>query len=420
MGRKGCADGGTSVTLDLSLTAVVDGASGMLLAIIGAGSLAFARDRRGRLMSLCVVAFGAWKVVDNFLRADSPSAQLVIDALAGATVLACGVLSVDLARGATKAQRAALAGAVLVMLMASGLVVARGYDVRGGPIGLLNGLENFLAALALVFVGASASVAFATEERRDHRIGLALLAFALAPWGLWQVVPYPTDLRNLELIGALTAAAIVSLLCWLIPVARGPDRRIARTVTLTFLGAALLMMTWNLGLKFAGLDPSRDYGVSGIIRTIGAVGLVFAIVKFDLLGAPLPKLVIRSGQAAGVFLALLLIVAQVAQNFLAAKYGLLLGGVIAGCFLFAASPVQRMIERRGERRVGVQPASSQSELVFKAAVRTAISEGPVTPAQERHLSEVAHHLGIGAMDMIRLKQEVETEGASVRVKEADS
>jgi hypothetical protein len=195
----------------------------------------------------------------------------------------------------------------------------------------------------------------------------------------------------------------------------GSDSRIARNVFLSFCLATAL---GEMAVSF--LATGLDDAMFGVNRTIAAVVLALTIFRYDILSTPLPASTLRRGALASVALATLFVVAQVAQNFFAAQYGLLLGGVIAGCFLFAAQPVQRMIERRSERRVGVQPASSQSELVFKAAVRTAISEGPVTSAQERHLSEVAHHLGIGAMDMIRLKQEVEAEGASVRVKEADS
>jgi hypothetical protein len=151
-----------------------------------------------------------------------------------------------------------------------------------------------------------------------------------------------------------------------------------------------------------------------VIRTLGALALAIAILRYDLLDVPLPRVALRSGPLAAATLALVFIVAQVAQNFFAAQYGLLLGGIIAGTFLFAAQPVQRMIERRGERRVGVEPASSQSELVFKAAVRAALAEGPLTRAQDAHLAEVAHHLGIGPRDMVRLTREVEDERLDVR------
>jgi hypothetical protein len=79
-----------------------------------------------------------------------------------------------------------------------------------------------------------------------------------------------------------------------------------------------------------------------------------------------------------------------------------------------------MIERRGERRVTLGGAGAREQTAFKAAVRAALAEGPITPRQVEHLSEVAESLGIGPKDMTRLKHEVEKEGAEVRLKETES
>jgi hypothetical protein len=153
---------------------------------------------------------------------------------------------------------------------------------------------------------------------------------------------------------------------------------------------------------------------------LGSALIVWGAAKLGLLRSTSQIRASAYSTLAFFSLASLFIVAQVAQNFFAAQYGLLLGGVIAGCFLFAAQPVQRLIERRGERRVGAEPASSQAELVFKAAVRTAIALGPLTREHDPHLAEVAHHLGIGARDMVRLTREVEREAESVKIGEAES
>jgi hypothetical protein len=247
--------------------------------------------------------------------------------------------------------------------------------------------------VALIAVGISADVAL--------RSGEAVSLFATQGVSVW----------------FLYLAVLLAAGSWSVPLARPGGGRQAR--------AALMALFALLGLPLLGavdgtILASYATPTYGVVRLVGAVLVVWGAARLGALPSDRGSKTRAGSVVAFLGLALLFVVAQVAQNFFAAQYGLLLGGVIAGCFLFAAQPVQRMIERRGERRVGVEPASSQSELVFKAAVRTAISEGPITPAQERHLSEVAHHLGIGAMDMIRLKQEVETEGASVRVKEADS
>jgi hypothetical protein len=58
--------------------------------------------------------------------------------------------------------------------------------------------------------------------------------------------------------------------------------------------------------------------------------------------------------------------------------------------------------------------------VFKAAIRAALAEGPLTRAQDAHLAEVAHHLGIGPRDMVRLTREAENERLDVRFREEPS
>ena len=139
---------------------------------------------------------------------------------------------------------------------------------------------------------------------------------------------------------------------------------------------------------------ANDYGVFGILRTIGVIFLVVAVVKDNLLGIPLPRLVVKRGVLAGAALAILFIVAQVAQNVFSAQYGLLGGGVIAGTFLFAASPVQRAFERRQTGDPVPRGGENRAEASYRKAVEWALRDGKLNRDEEGHLHELAHNLGI--------------------------
>jgi hypothetical protein len=282
---------------------------------------------------------------------------------------------------------------------------------------------------------AGAAIGFARSADSRTRRGLAALGFGLGiisifssaqPFGVnaslargslsdaqYSRLLEPTTLAWNDIGFALDLLiAAAPIVAW-IAASQRHDGRVARNVALGLVLGGLA------GLALPVFGGTRDFGGYAIIRTIGVVALALAVFRHDVLGvgfawAP------RRGALGLAALGALFIVAQVAQNFFAAQYGLLLGGVIAGCFLFAAQPVQRMIERRGERRVTVGSASVREQTAFKAAVRAALAEGPLTPRQVEHLSEVAESLGIGPKDMTRLKHEVENEGAEVRLKETES
>jgi hypothetical protein len=159
-----------------------------------------------------------------------------------------------------------------------------------------------------------------------------------------------------------------------------------------------------------------DSGTFGAVRTVGAIFLVLAVVKGDVLEVQLPRLAVRRGAIATGALAALFIVAQVAQNFFSAQYGLYMGGLVAGVFLFAASPIQRSFERMGNRLPAPTPSGARDGLpdpsrfeAYRAAVRAAVADGVMTPTEEEHLADVAHHLNLSPRDALRLRREVERE-----------
>jgi hypothetical protein len=408
------------VTLDFSASAIVDAGSGLLFFAIGLGAIITSRGRPRALAlgALCCV-FGAAMGINNLYAATLPIADSL---LFDATAILAVAMGVILLRRAPPSGLA-IGVAPLVLGLVSILIWIPGFFST--PLSE-EAAAFTLMLIALAALAGACSVAYAGVTDLVERRALVLLALAFGLYpafkGAWnfQINAYfgRPDFPLYELPPVI--ASVASTLAW-IPGPRTPERRLARNVVLAFALSAMA------GAFFIAIESTiapntlpADHGSPGFLRTVAAAALAWAILRFDLLGVPLPRIVVRRGTVATIALALLFIVAQVAQNFFAAQYGLLLGGVIAGCFLFAAQPVQRMIERRGERRVGVEPARSAAELAFKAAVRAALALGPLTREHDPHLAEVAHHLGIGAREMVRLTREVEREAASVRIGEAES
>jgi hypothetical protein len=124
----------------------------------------------------------------------------------------------------------------------------------------------------------------------------------------------------------------------------------------------------------------------------------------------------RSTVGAGS-LALLFIVAQIGQNFFSAEFGLLVGGIVAGTFLFAAQPVQRALEsgafagrtrRSPATRVGSETSDSveRREPTYRLTVGRFLANGPLGPADEIALGHLADSLRIGAGRAAELRHEV--------------
>jgi hypothetical protein len=166
----------------------------------------------------------------------------------------------------------------------------------------------------------------------------------------------------------------------------------------------------------AAQEFQNFFGAYGIIRTVGVACLAYGVLRHDLLGVPLPRLAAQRGVATTVALASLFIVAQVAQNFFAAQYGLLMGGVVAGTVVFAASPIQRAMEAKATRQprepapVAAAPIARR-EQTYRNALRLALRDRKLTAEEESHLFELAEDLGIGAGRAFQLKREIEGEVA---------
>lgn len=257
---------------------------------------------------------------------------------------------------------------------------------------------NFMA-LAMIGVVVAAALLHrrlpvsASRARRFH--GLSAIAFG--GYALWYLAPSAESLPwlGIPFVGAVAATSIA----WL-GATRDHEPRLARNVLLTLCAFATASLLYY-GVVAPTYMDGQTSGTSGIVRTMTAAALAWAILRFDE-GSDESRRYISAVRLAG--LAALFVVAEVAQNFLSAEYGLLMGGIVAGALFFAARPIERALERR-------QPAGAPvaKERSFLAAARRFHRNGTITHEEERELMILAEHLGIPASRAYELRDEVQRE-----------
>ncbi len=266
---------------------------------------------------------------------------------------------------------------------------------------------GLLAALALLIVsGALAFRALPSDDQIGRRAVAALtVAFglftmfwvegsAIAPVGFAS----PAAIVTFASIFLLGLVAIAGATMFVIPPLPVPSLGRGVFAALTFAGFLAAPALLATGVDFAA--ASAGFGIFGILRTIGAVFLVRAVLRYGLLGVPLPTFAVRRGTIATGALAVLFIVAQIAQNVLSSAYGLITGGLVAGAFLFAAQPLQRamenLISNRGARtpRPVTSGAATENERVYRLALEKFGADGRVTADEELALAHLADVMGI--------------------------
>ncbi len=231
---------------------------------------------------------------------------------------------------------------------------------------------------------AVASLALHWKHAPEKSNGLPLLAAGLA------LVPLAT-LSSAAVYspgeGLLAAFAVACILPWL-PLARSGVGSIGRNVALGLLFWAVL---WETYVPFWRPLLSLQ-GALGVIQVVAALAMARSLLQARVFGIDPPAFAQRRGTLTAVALAALFVVAQVAQNFLQAEYGLLLGGLIAGIVLFAVNPLQKAIERRSQPANRLSRAEAESS--YRKAVNLALRDRSVTREEEGHLHELARDLGI--------------------------
>lgn len=341
---------------------------------------------------------------------------MVVSVLAAAFA---GALAWTLAQQAPRRERIAIGagGAVAVALLAAGTFAdpaAIGAAFGAPPelaslAGYTLGLFT-LMVLAIIAAGAAAGAAYGSNADPVQRRALAALGFGLLAFPAYvgsRGIAYPLPVGyNLSVALGIVGA----LIAWR-PRDLG-DGASRRSVFLALLGLALASLAYAVVGRPMGITMPLDQGAGGSVRTLAAFVLARAILRGGLLDLEPPQLARRRGAAPLGALAAFFIVAQVAQNFLSAQYGLLMGGIVAGAFAFAAQPLQRLMEPASlapSRAAPSARASGEHDEAYRAAVRVALRDRRLTRDEEVALADVAERLGIGARRAAEIRHDVERE-----------
>lgn len=407
---------------------VINAGGAFLFLVAGIAILVLARRTRlGLRLGAFATTFGLAYVVGNVVRDDGPVAAAVLLATALASAVCLGVLILEVLRPVSRTARrrvALLAGGLCVgAAIASAMVLALvvGLVEAPQPKDAVEALEpeesttgGMLAGFLMVFVieplllvllaaTAQAPIGGSRAQYKGRlMVGLAAGLFAanIIMDAAASSSPNAGRIGLVEDGVGILFGVVVGFTAWLVLRGCPPgEERFARRAF-----AAILVVGVLGCLQQLFVEQTVDLGPYGLMRTVGAVLLFLAVVRYDVLEVPLPRLAVRRGTLAGAALAVLFIVAQVAQSF-TAKFPLLMG-VLAGALVFAASQIQRAIERGSG-----QTKPSTAVAGYKAALRAAMRDGTLTRREERHLAEVAVALGISPVQALDLRDDVEREPA---------
>lgn len=426
------------MALDLSSGSIIRAGSGILYVLLGAALLARrSPTRASRTLGAFALLFGSGFILVNLIiNADPPDPALLGPAtlvVVGTRLAFAGVgvalaLTVPPARREERAAFTTIGAGFLVAIAFDALVWTPegvvAFDAKLAiPTRLL--LADAYGSLALIWLIVALPLlcawryALSSDDPTRSilvRVGLAAAFYAAAASasdatgeiGTTGSFTSPSSAR----LGL--AIVLVSSATWLWAHARAPSRGalLAAVAPLAFGLVALAADVW--------LGPARadQVGFIGIARILGWLALLQLVLGHPDVGLKLPGLKPNRSAVTLGSLALLFVVAQVAESFFAAKYGLIFGGVAAGAFLFAASPIQRAIER-GTAPWQDAPAASLSasdanERAFRDAVRLAWKDRRFDRQEEIALANLADRLGLSARRATEIRHDVEEEKGVAR------
>ncbi|MHB8605935.1 MAG: hypothetical protein ACYDCK_11840 [Thermoplasmatota archaeon] len=177
-------------------------------------------------------------------------------------------------------------------------------------------------------------------------------------------------------------------------------------IALPALAAALPapLLADNVGFLFAVTASATEFVFVPL--------LAYGILKTQLFDIDLKvKVGLKRGTLAAAFVFVFLVVAQVAQNFLAGSYGWLAGGVAAALLLFALRPLERAASRVADaampRVTGTSEYVAFRKLaVYRAALEGAYEDGEVTTKERAMLARLVGELQITESDASAIEEDV--------------
>ena len=275
--------------------------------------------------------------------------------------------------------------------------------------------------LALILAqGLARQDATRNEWRND-----AVLAAALMLWpGSILRFALSSDVALARFSWVIAGYAVLVAGAWLWAGQQAGHPRTARAVAWTVLAAAFLGLLDSV----PGAGYASGIGTNGIARIVAVALLSYAIVRHHVLGLDVKvRFAIKTSTIAAVFLAVLFIVANIAQNYLGGQYGVVVGGAAAGLLFFAMAPIQRAAERLAEKAVPVAGVTTlaavtpvpkglsgtpdaRGEGSYRNAVQRALRDGRMSREEETYLVQLAHDLGITGPRAHAILVEAEREG----------
>jgi hypothetical protein len=421
---------------EFSTAIVIRASSGLAFILLGVFCLFFVRGRRIPLiLGAYFLAFGAQFVLFNLGAHDPTWARLVMGmgSVWHLTQVVCLVLAArEFTRGWPLPSTLEGLGYVGLFVAWFSWTLAATYALSPPQLAVSDGVDPSATQLNYVrngFVAFSRAVGavfllfLAVQTRRrpaQAKVSTAALALFSLSIYLPLVVSATAILVNpatVSLLGVPSGAFVVLgyfliAAAWY-PWGPGPDRRLRRATGLTMFAGFLIgpaLFVFN-GAFYSNASTSP---LLGILRFGAILFVSWAVFRHGLLGFRFRTRIENRGTWAAVTLATLFIVAQVAQSYLSAEMGLLSGSLIAGALLFAAQPVQRALERVGQRPLRgesvVSAASTDNEDAYRDALHFALRDRRLTRDEEFRLAGIADRLGIGARRALELRDEVEGKG----------
>lgn len=405
--------GGARVIFGLTLGELVNAASGILFVLTGIVVFALARGHTGtRFLGITLALWGMTYPAAYFTPGGALEAE-AIDAVVSACFLGASiVVAWRYPKAADRADSIRIGVSLALVLVAwavPAIMRPAGWrdllvGEQGPPLG------SVFTIVALAFLSAVFALRALRRPAESARLARLTLVFGL--YGVYNAARIVVWLNRPGLVTfTLLALNLLPGALWLLVAARGGPSRLARNTALAIAAAGLL----GAGVTaLVGSEGASQLGVPGALRTACWAILATAILRHGLAGRELPRLAVARGPLAAAALASLFIVAQIAQQFFAAEYGLLMGGLVAGALLFAANPIQRAVERLADHaptslRPAAPHAHAEREDAYRQAVRLALRDRVLTRQEERHLLRLAYHLGVPTPRAMEIHDEVERE-----------
>jgi hypothetical protein len=301
-----------------------------------------------------------------------------------------------------------------------------------------------MPASTLAFAGTLPSTLMAPLRTRTALVILLVLTLAIevyylsdpgrfvgaiipAWYATWDADLPPITIKAFNAVGlAGVVSFIAAISAWLQSAPGSAAKRQARAFAIAFgvhdVGLFLVMvLPGNL------IPPPPSGHLTDVFDILGAnvitIGFVlllsYGILEFQLFDIDLRiKRGIRRSTVAAVFVAVFFVVEQIAQGYLSARFGLLLGAVAAGLTLFAFSHIHRFAEGVANGAMpNVAPTPEYLAYrkfeVYRAAYEDLCRDSVVSDKERAMLDHLRSKLGIEARDAVTIENEVRGAAASI-------